>query len=285
MPEPSVLTTAHQQETRAGERFGFGANWSAFLRVLDDQRIATAEQSLRDKLGVETLEGKTFLDIGSGSGLFSLCARRLGATVRSFDYDPQSVACTAELRRRYFPDDPAWTVEQGSVLDEEYMNRLGTCDVVYSWGVLHHTGQMWRALENATARVKPGGKFFISIYNDQGGTSNRWRAVKKLYCRAPKPLKPLVVLGVGAYWEGKTFLANVARLRNPLPFKRWAMQREMRGMSYWHDLVDWTGGYPFEVAKPEEIFNFGKQRGFTLLDLMTCGGGHGCNQFVFRKDT
>ena len=88
-------------------------------------------------------------------------ARRLGATVTSFDYDPQSVACTRELRRRYFPDDAAWTVTEGSVLDRAFVDGLGTFDIVYSWGVLHHTGAMWDAIGLAAERVAPGGQFFI----------------------------------------------------------------------------------------------------------------------------
>lgn len=95
----------HRHEVNSGERFGFGANWASFLKVLDDDRIAEAEASLKDRLDVERLDGKTFLDIGSGSGLFSLSARRLGAKVFSFDYDLDSVGCTQELRQRYFPDD------------------------------------------------------------------------------------------------------------------------------------------------------------------------------------
>ena len=100
---------AWKVEVEQGKRFAFGENWTRFLATLDDERITIAEQSLREMLGVEQLTGKSFLDIGSGSGLFSLVARRLGARVYSFDYDPQSVACTAELRRRYFPDDEQWT--------------------------------------------------------------------------------------------------------------------------------------------------------------------------------
>ena len=87
-----VAISSHSQEIRQGERFEFGKNWSQFLSHLNDSRIAEAEQSLRNMLEVDDLCGKRFLDIGSGSGLFSLAARRLGASVYSFDYDPRSVA-------------------------------------------------------------------------------------------------------------------------------------------------------------------------------------------------
>src|SRR5215218_10420474 len=134
--------SAHAIEVSRGERFKFGENWSRFLSLLNEERITEAEGSLKKMLDTESLEGKTFLDVGSGSGLFSLAARRLGAKVRSFDFDPQSVACTRELRRRYFAEDKDWVVEQGSALDQSYLGTLGTYDVVYSWGVLHHTGEM-----------------------------------------------------------------------------------------------------------------------------------------------
>src|SRR5438128_11957621 len=103
-------------------RFPFGKNWSRFLSLLDDDRIAEAERSLRGMLDVSDLRELTFLDAGSGSGLFSLAAKRLGAKrVHSFDYDENSVACTRELKRRFFPHDADWIVEQGSVLDEAYL--------------------------------------------------------------------------------------------------------------------------------------------------------------------
>src|ERR1700741_2246954 len=98
-------TSLHRREIASGERFEFGKNWGLFLESVNAERIARAENSLREMLEVRDLRGKTFLDIGSGSGLYSLAARRLGARVHSFDYDPQSVACTAELKRRYSPHD------------------------------------------------------------------------------------------------------------------------------------------------------------------------------------
>src|SRR6266581_6146197 len=158
-------------------RFQFGKNWARFLSVLDSERIAEAESSLTGMLEAPDLRGRSFLDVGSGSGLFSLAAKRLGARrVHSFDYDADSVACTRELKRRFYANDADWTIEQGSVLDALYLQSLGTFDIVYSWGVLHHTGDMWRALGNAAALVGVGGRLFIALYNDQGSTSRRWLA-------------------------------------------------------------------------------------------------------------
>lgn len=277
----SVRSTAveHIREVAAGDRFEFGENWSRFLTVIDDDRIRQAERSLSAMLGLP-LAGKSFIDVGSGSGLFSLAARRLGARVHSFDYDAKSVACTRELRRRYFNDDPSWTVEQASALDSNYLSSLGKFDVVYSWGVLHHTGAMWQALENVAALVAEGGTLFIAIYNDQGKFSRRWTRVKKFYNRSSKPIKHLCVLAVCVVSWWRPWLKDFLRLR---PFESWRNAGRARGMSAWRDVVDWVGGYPFEVAKPEEIFDLYHSRGFVLERLRTEGGDLGCNEFVFTK--
>ena len=148
------MTASASVEIEQGKRFSFGENWARFLNTLDDERILEAKISLQDMLEVNDLEGKRFLDIGSGSGLFSLAARQLGAEVQSFDFDPQSVACTQYLREKYYPDDQHWDVRQGSVLDKNFLNSLAKADIVYSWGVLHHTGAMWEALANAAEMIK-----------------------------------------------------------------------------------------------------------------------------------
>jgi len=272
-----------KNELNLGDRFEFGRNWRRFLKVLDETSILEAEKSLKKTLEIEYLSGKRFLDIGSGSGLVSLAAKRLGAIVHSFDYDPLSVACTVELKRRYFRDDPQWTIERGDVLNTDYLKSLGQFDVVYSWGVLHHTGDLWRALGNITPLVDCGGKVLISIYNDQGASSLRWASLKKFYNHSSRPVRLMTILGVGGYWEIRSALIRLMRFKNPLPFKDWAMRKRDRGMSVWHDLVDWVGGYPFEVAMPEEIFEFCWKKGFQLVKLKTCRGGIGCNEYVFVK--
>src|SRR5437870_10607379 len=163
-------------------RFAFGRNWTSFLGVLDDARIKTATASLTTMLDRPDLRGLRFLDVGCGSGLFSLAARRLGASVVSFDLDRDSVACARELRRRFFPDDPTWDIREGSALDEPFLKSLGMFDVVYSWGVLHHTGAMWRAIEYVSWLASPRAYLCLAIYNDRGRESTLWRYIKQLYC-------------------------------------------------------------------------------------------------------
>lgn len=268
-----------EAQVQQGERFEFGANWRRFLIILDEDRILEAEQSLKSMLEVDNLCGKKFLDVGSGSGLFSLAARRLGAQVHSFDYDPQSVACAKELKRRYFPGDGEWMIEEASVLDSEYLSRLGQFDVVYSWGVLHHTGAMWESLANVVPLVSNGGDLFVSIYNDQGSPTKRWKILKRLYNRYSWMRMPLAFYTL---IRQKT-LTVCKDLMGGNPLKSWQNYKKSRGMSAWHDVVDWIGGYPFEVAKPEEVFHFFRDFGFVLRRLKTCAGGLGCNEFVFRK--
>ena len=260
--------------------FEFGRNWRQFLQDVDDDRIARAVSSLRERLETDDLKGRSFLDVGCGSGLLSLAARQLGATVHSFDVDPESVACADVLRQRYRPGDPDWRIESGSVLDAQYLASLGQFDVVYSWGVLHHTGAMWRALENVDRLVRPGGRLFIAIYNDQGGPTRRWTFVKRTYVKLPGPMRPvLAAMAFLRLWY-KTFLRDTLLGH---PFRTWRDYADNRGMSPWRDVVDWVGGYPFEASTPERIFDFYRERGYTLRRLATVGGT-GCNEFVFVKD-
>lgn len=261
--------------------FEFGENWTQFLSVVNDERIEIATQSLRRLTGVDQMQGLRFLDIGSGSGLFSLAARRLGAEVVSFDYDKASVACTEEMKRRYASGDPRWRIEHGSVLDADFMRSLGQFDIVYSWGVLHHTGAMWKAIEEAAGAVRPGGRFCIAIYNRQRRMTPIWTLIKRTYQKVPKPLRTAYVLAVMVPRELR------GAVRHPVIYTRaWIGQLErQRGMSRWYDMIDWVGGYPFETSTPHEVVNFCARRGFLLYALNGKGHGIGCNEFAFIRST
>jgi 2-polyprenyl-3-methyl-5-hydroxy-6-metoxy-1,4-benzoquinol methylase len=270
-------------EIARGERFQFGQNWSQFLSSIDEERIQEAEKSLQEMLEVDSLAGKSFLDIGSGSGLFSLAARRLGARVHSFDFDPKSVACTRELRKNYFREDESWKVEEASVLDSDFMKSLGPFDVVYSWGVLHHTGRLWSALENAQERVAPGGKFFIALYNDTGSQSARWYWIKKTYNGLPGIFRTPFAVLVTIPGELKLMASSVLTLNPRRYADTWTTYRRNRGMTKWRDIIDWVGGYPYEVSKPDDVFDFCRAHGFVLTKLKCGNVGLGCNEFVFAK--
>jgi 2-polyprenyl-3-methyl-5-hydroxy-6-metoxy-1,4-benzoquinol methylase len=285
MESPRLMNPdEHANEVKQGARFEFGANWSRFLSVLDEERIAEAENSLRSMLGMDDLTGRSFLDIGSGSGLFSLAARRLGATVRSLDYDPQSVACTSELRRRYFADDPAWTVEQGSALDADYLDGLGEFDIVYSWGVLHHTGSMWLGIDLAAQRVAEGGLFFIAIYNDQGVKSHAWWGIKYLYNKLPRPLNTAYAYGLGLTTYGLNVLRYTVKLKPMTAIRPILDYKKRRGMSVMHDLIDWMGGFPYEFASYETLDDFMKARNLRLV-RGSRAKSLGCHEMVFRRPT
>lgn len=269
-----------RQEVASGRRFRFGRNWQGFLSLLNEERIKEAERSLQTMLFLDSLAGRTFLDAGSGSGLFSLAAMRLGSErVLSFDYDPDSVACALELKSRYFPGAANWTIEHASVLDADFLSKLGRWDVVYSWGVLHHTGSLWPAIGLVAELVRPQGRLYISIYNDQGWRSKAWRIVKRIYNK--NWLARILVLAVFIpYFVMGGLLADLIRLRSPVA--RYTGYKQLRGMSIWHDWLDWLGGYPFEVATPKAISDFLEPKGFSLQSMKPATSG--CNEFIFIKN-
>ena len=269
------------QDNQKDIRFKFGKNWANFLKHLDDDRIKNSQEHLLKMLNTDSLGGKSFLDIGSGSGLSSLAARKAGARVFSFDYDEQSYACTDYLKETYYSNDTNWQVQRGSVLDEHYMSDLGEFDYVYSWGVLHHTGDMNEAMRIIDSNLKKGGKLYIAIYNDQGFSSKVWRVIKRAYVSFPSFLKPLILLPCYFRIWGSIFLYDLF-FRGDLMYS-WKATKEERGMSPHYDVIDWVGGYPFEVASVEQIFGFYRKLGYDLESLVTVGKGHGCNEYVFIK--
>jgi 2-polyprenyl-6-hydroxyphenyl methylase/3-demethylubiquinone-9 3-methyltransferase len=250
----------------ASEAFSFGRNWDRFVREhYTDERVEISRRHLLDFLGVPDLSGKSFLDIGCGSGIHSLAAFRSGASrVVSLDVDPFSVRATEWVRER--AGSPlAWEVHEGSILDPEFVSRLEPADIVYSWGVLHHTGNLWTAIRHAAGRIVPGGLLYIAIY-DKTPESTYWIDVKQRYNRSSAFRKRFMELG----YVYRTFLRtkSPATLLRNLRYIR--DYRASRGMAFWTDVRDRLGGWPHGPAAEEEVTGF-------------CGGGWGLRRGRWRR--
>jgi SAM-dependent methyltransferase len=267
-----------EAERASGERIGFsfGRNWLKLLERLDDETIELAEESLRRSFGGASLEREAFLDLGSGSGLFSLCALRLGAgTVVSVDVDPNSIACAEMLRGRH-PGRESWTILSGSVLDDPFIRSLSPASRVYSWGVLHHTGAMWRAVERALTLVAPGGLFALALYNPPRRPGVHM-ALKRTYNRLPRPARPVLA---AAYAAGVLGYKAAFQRTNPVRYVR-GYGRHSRGMTFWRDVEDWLGGLPWEFATRDEVVAFAEGHGFDVVHVVEEGAG-GNNTYLLR---
>jgi 2-polyprenyl-6-hydroxyphenyl methylase/3-demethylubiquinone-9 3-methyltransferase len=268
--------------------YDFGANWRSFVRShLTLESRLEAMKAMRSFLGVESLAGKTFVDIGCGSGLHSWAAYKLGASqVISFDADPESVACCQQLRLE--EGSPAnWEVATVSILDEAAVANLGQFDIVYCWGVLHHTGRMWRALEHTAQMVAPGGVMWLAIYNrmegiglhsdGRVGSSRFWEREKALYNALPKVgQRCLDYLAAGGMIAGYLVAG-----KNPI--REIKTHRSNRGMAWLVDVRDWLGGWPYEYAAVDEVFGFVQQRfGYQLENLISTNSLQN-NEFLFRR--
>jgi SAM-dependent methyltransferase len=269
------------ERNKDDRRFGFGDNWLDFAQSLSAEQIVEAEKSVSNLLGRDSLAGMSFVDVGSGSGLFSLAARRLGARVHSFDYDENSVVCTRRVRDLHFPDDRHWTVERGSVLDRDYLRRLGTFDVVYSWGVLHHTGALREALAAACRLVAPGGLIAFALYH-RTLLCGPWRLEKRWYAAASPEAQRCA----------RAIYIALLRLRFALTrggFQSYVENyKSLRGMRFEHNIHDWMGGYPYESICGGEVEALMRPLGFARVSATmtpTTFGlfGSGCDEYLYRR--
>ncbi len=252
--------------------FSFGQNWKDYLQTISQDDIDSAKNDIEAWLGSGYVAGKKVLDIGSGSGVHSLAFYLLGAEeVFSFDYDRHSVeATTACWEKEGKPQN--WRVSHGSILDREFLAKLGEgYDIVYSWGVLHHTGAMWEAIDNSLNFVKPGGRYWIALYT-KGPQYPRDLALKQRYNLASS---------FGKRWMvckdiGIRMLKRLLHRQNPFAWN----EKRHRGMNTYHDIVDWLGGLPYEVASADEVVSVCRKKGLTLERIRAVDEG-GCSIYVF----
>jgi 2-polyprenyl-3-methyl-5-hydroxy-6-metoxy-1,4-benzoquinol methylase len=262
-------------------RFAFGRNWQSFVATVTDESIAEAKRGLQRLFPAGELKGRSFLDIGCGSGLSMLAAALLGARpVRGIDIDPQSVAATETLLSRHLPDGN-WSLRIASVFDLD-PTVDGTFDIVYSWGVLHHTGDMVPAIRKAAALVASGGTFAVALYR-KTLLCPLWRREKRFYSQAGRVSQA----ALRAVYIAAHSAALLVKGRNPVSYA--SNYRSSRGMSWSHDVHDWLGGYPYESATPDEVVTLLADLGFAVTRMFEMpaskGGlfGSHCDEFVAHR--
>jgi len=265
---------------RVESHFAFGENWADFAGRLDEAAIAEAEKSLLKLIGRDDLQGRSFLDIGCGSGIHSLAALRLGAArVAAVDIDPVSVETSKAVLDKFAPEADR-SVEELSVFDLD-SEALGQFDIVYSWGVLHHTGELDRAMLHAAKMVDHGGLLVLALYRPTT-LDAFWVWEKRWYMRASPSAQEraraayLYALRLGLLVTGRSYGDYVRNYRS------------RRGMSLEHDVHDWLGGYPYEPIGGQEVEMRMQDLGFKAVKTNARPAnlgllGSGCDEFVYRR--
>lgn len=253
--------------------YDFGRNWRSYTQIIDDRAIDGAKIGLSRLAPSEIIEGARFLDIGCGSGIHAVAATMLGADVTAIDRDEQAVRTARALFAHY---GLVGNVSRRSVFEIE----LGRFDIVYAWGSLHHTGDLWRALDRACSHVGPGGLLIVAVY-DHTPLCRAWQIEKRMYSRLPPWARALP-----RALFGSALLARLALSSKRSPREILASYWTKRGMDFWHDVDDWLGGYPYQSATNAEVIRFARARGFRLSDRSSTKRtiglfGAGCCEYVF----
>ena len=255
-------------------RFSFGKNWQGYSKVaLNPERIEQGRQALKDLLAGIPLINQSFLDIGFGQGLTAHLASQMGAKVTGVDIDLDNIDAAKNIQLKMGIASPL-DLRIGSILDGkivDQLRQLGTWNVVHSWGVLHHTGNMDLAVKNAASLVAQDGYFVCAIYN-RHWSSLPWLFIKWFYNLLPAIGQQLMV----SLFYPIIYLAKwLVTGKNP--------KDKLRGMDFFFDVVDWVGGYPYEYASCEEFRKLVEPLGFKCIKEIPAEVPTGCNEFVFKR--
>lgn len=268
------------------ETYNFGGNWQKYIRELS----CSSRDDLQLSLGISrfhlvrflspddegghsdddrpVLQNLSFIDIGCGSGIHSAAALFSHARhIISFDQQEGSVSSTAALRHQLMENDNSfsdrsWDVYLGDVLIQSDLPEV-LADVVYSWGALHHTRDLWTALENSCRLVKPpedgGGLLLVALYaREMVRDPDYWIYIKQLYLAVDDLARGKMERDYG-WW----ILREQVMQKGRNPFQMAEDARLQRGMNFWTDVkdwLDWLGGYPIEFSEAAEVIRFVQQR-------------------------
>lgn len=265
------------------KKFSFWKNWARFLERLNEKKINQAKDYLENFIwGKEKIEGKTVIDFWCWSGLMSLCFYLLWAKkIVSIDIDDNSINCTKYLKEKYCKQTNKWDILKGSILNENFIKSLWKYDIVYSWGVIHHTWNMWKWLDLIWKLVNNNWLLYIAIYNkyEKFPSSKLWLKIKKIYANSNflirKIMYYLLIMEI--------IFMRIIKWQNPYKYIKDYYKNSNRWMDFFRDVEDWVGWYPYEYASIEEIKDFYEKKWYKLINLYDSSAWWWCNEFLFKK--
>ena len=258
------------------KHFKFGENWKNFSNLIDNNRLKEAVTSLKKLTNKKSLNNLSFLDIGCGSGLSSLAAIQLNCKkIYAIDQDEQSIKTTKKvLQKSRFKK---VKVEKKDLFT---LNEKEKFDIVYSWGVLHHTGNMLEAIKKSTKMVSKNGMLILALYK-KTKLCNLWKIEKYIYKSSPKVIQNFIK-------NLFIFLFKLAMILKRKNFSNYINDyKTKRGMDFYHDVHDWLGGYPYESISIEEISKIMDKFGYKMIRSFQVKKqigffGTGCDEYVFK---
>jgi SAM-dependent methyltransferase len=182
-----VLDNLRRRQTLASFDYQWGAIPSGDAMLSDPWFVENADGILAEELlGVDRrwFRGREALDAGCGGGRWTLALLRLGCRVTAVDFSSRALASTRAQMDRLAADavgEGRLATERADLISPASLARR-RFDLVFSFGVLHHTGDTRRALANVAAMTKDDGLLFVYLYG--AGSLTRLRRAALALARA-----------------------------------------------------------------------------------------------------
>jgi 2-polyprenyl-6-hydroxyphenyl methylase/3-demethylubiquinone-9 3-methyltransferase len=266
---------------KSSRHYSFGKNWLEYSQSINSIHVDHVTSDLSRLLNLKDLTQKSVLDIGCGSGVHDVGFYQLGCrNLTAIDYDQDCITATNQTLEKFCPGS-GYKILQGDILSSKTQS-LGKFDIVYSWGVLHHTGNLLEAICKASTLVAREGHLAIALYR-KTLMCGFWKAEKRLYSRLPRIFQRFLELIYISFFSIALLFTQKTSITNYIE-----SYSSKRGMNFFADVKDWLGGYPYESISPHELRKLMSSLGFRQVYSLEGNSrigifGSGCDEFLFQK--
>ncbi len=214
----------------------------------------------------EEVKGKTVLDAGCGTGVFSIIFARNGAAkVTGIDISPGSLGTARGLKEKFGLANAEF--QQQDMLHLSF--RDASFDIVWAWGTVHHTTDPLGAITELIRVLKPGGSLFLAIYKQ---TSVTWihEIIRKTMIRTPR-------------WSWNVLAKAGAFMLTPVVFLFKRRQKSRKGEKLSELILDWYFVPIRHYYTPEEIRVFLERKKFRIEKYLAHSGRfNSSSNFIYK---